>query len=464
MLRNCTRKPAKRLKVDTGRQKSVMSFSSHETEIYVRGENVPRNRSSVSAYLKAAAGVKNVIGPKKSQMREQSFFKELVKVEYQPVPSRTQFIENYVKEFHKKYQDQMALSHQQLESKLRLAKEQYQSLQQSLGAPPAEQAADGSDAKEDQKLTKLLRKIENEHSPKITDSPGSPNAKYVADSVRMLASQRTICFSVDVEAYERNTNVVTEIGISVFDPRESMYSTVGNFRTFHLIVGESLRLRNGRFVCDVKDCFLLGESYVMSLSSCVEFIQTLLNYYMVPHTPQERTWHRAFVGHNVKGDLKWLSSIGVNLPANIGHDALSLDPKLERISILDTEKLYRVMYGSKGSSLGKILRLFKIPHAYLHNAGNDAYFTLKLLLHMCDVNYRRRLQMDDFYAVTATVEEWSRREKNKGSVNSHGKGNHEFTEYRSRRKQSLHTEFGGCRWFASASDALVGTPKPCEYE
>lgn len=445
MLRNWTQNPVKKLKTNSERSKSVMGFVANETGIYVRGKTVPRSATNVGAYLRAAASVDNVIGPRDSPMRKQAFYKGLTKVEYQHIPQRAQFIERYLQEIHKSYERQASVSKKQLDLKLELATERYRSQQEATAE---------TSPKDDKNLEKILRKIRNEHTPEVSAAPGSPGFKYIANSIRMLASQQTICFCVDVEAFERNTNVVTEIGISIYDPRESLYSTVPNFRTYHLIVAESLRLRNGNFVCDVKDCFLLGESYVMSLSSCVEFIQTLLNYYMVPHTPQEATWRRAFVGHNVKGDLKWLSSIGVNVPADIDHDILKPSA---RIAVLDTEKLYRISYGSKGSNLGKILRLFQIPHSFLHNAGNDAYFTLKLLLHMCDISYRRRLQMDDFYGITATIETWAKRETTEAKILplTYVKAAAEFTNHRVRKKTVHQTEFGGCRWFDSAMEALA---------
>lgn len=329
------------------------------------------------------------------------------------------------------------------------------------------------------KYEEYLRKIKEDHNPTVYAAPGTPNFEYLCNSIRLMTSRKTICFSMDVEAYEFDSNVVTEIGISIYDPRENANSLVPMTRNYHLIISEALPLRNKKWVCDFKDCYLLGESLVLSLHECVEFVQCLVNYYMTPQTVEDQSWSRAFVGHNVQGDIRWLRKMGIKIPAedSIDHSLQKFCPnekpkRGEPIFILDTEKLFRFCYGSKGSNLGRLLRLFQIPHAFLHNAGNDAHYTLQLLMHMCDVNFRKQSGMDDLKEMSRKITQWIDREKEEDKIlpMSYAVSVVEATKKRSaiskkdtwpKKKQAKdivpQTEFGGSQWFSTAREAFEST-------
>ncbi|QLL31193.1 hypothetical protein HG536_0B00540 [Torulaspora globosa] len=324
-----------------------------------------------------------------------------------------------------------------------------------------------------------LRQVKENHCPTVYANPGTSNFDYLTNSIRLMSTKKTICFSLDVEAYEFDNDVVTEIGIAVYDPRENINPLVPLTRNYHLIISEALHLRNRKWVCDFKDCFLLGESFVLSLHECVEFVQALVDYYMTPQTAEDRSWSRAFVGHNLQGDLRWLRKMGVKVPADGDLDYtlqkadLKADvEKEEPIFVLDTEKLYRLCYGSKGSNLGRLLRLFRIPHAFLHNAGNDAHYTLKLLMHMCDVNFRKQYGMDNLEDMSRKINQWIDREKEEPKVlpmsyavsvvdatrKRHAVSKNDNTARRKQAKDLVpQTEFGGSRYFDSAREAFSST-------
>ncbi|SCU95122.1 LAMI_0F01090g1_1 [Lachancea mirantina] len=426
-------------------------------KIHVRGRSVP-HKAGVNAYQAAAALIKGSRPPAPS-LKEHLYFENLAAVEYTPIKLHLDLIEQYLSGVEKSFEKQ------QNRSDVELARKVEQGLKELATEEPEDASGAAADTKGEDEAAlqrtkmaeKLVRKITNEHKPVVSLAPKSGNFQYFSQAVQMLNSRQTICFCIDVEAYEQQTNIVTEIGICIFDPRENVLSTVPNFRTYHLLVGESLHLRNGRFVCDLKDCFLLGESMVMSLEECAKFIQSLMDFYMLPCSDAERSWHRAFVGHNVKGDLRWLANIGVSLPKHCDSGRPLTARDRGSAAVLDTEKLYRFSYGSKGSSLGKILRLLEIPHAFLHNAGNDAYFTLKLLLHMCDINFRKRARLDNFYAVADKITTWEEREKTEAKIvpMSFQKALAEFSNAKIVKRRTVsQTEFGGCRWIDSAAEAL----------
>lgn len=329
----------------------------------------------------------------------------------------------------------------------------------------------------DRQYLTSLSNIKREHLPTVYCSPKEHSTQwdYLKNSIKLVSQRNTICFSFDIEAFERDNNIITEIGISIYDPRENLHSLNPIFRNYHLIVSESLSLINRNWVLDMKECYLLGESLVLPLGQCVNFIQNLVNFYMIPDNDTSDSWERAFIGHNIEGDFKWLKSMGVILPETkpVSHiSQIDRNSKPHTTLVIDTLKIYSACYGKEGSSLGKILRLFQLPHAFLHNAGNDAYYTLRLLLHLCDVNTRVQCSLDDISTLQRKVRQLLERSKQedkiipmsysltlKYSSNNDNKNNNSPNNTTSKRKKDLvpQTEFGGSQWFPDAKQAFEST-------
>lgn len=378
--------------------------------------------------------------------------------------ARSAVVEKYITELDENYRSLASKSDADLALKLRDLDEKWAGELEITVNPGSNSKK--SESKKDLPKPYLaeVRRIKDSHSPKVYSPPGTSNFDYLTKAIRMISGRRTICMSIDIEAFEHDTNVVTEIGISIYDPRENLHTLIPMMRNYHLIVAESIALRNRKWVCDFKNCYLLGESTVLPLSQCVEFVQALVDYYLKAQTPEDGTWDRAIVGHNVAGDLKWLTELGVNLPdretaepkrsTDINVDNTKATPK---ISTLDTMRLYSCCYGNNNSSLGKILRLFQLPHAYLHNAGNDAHYTLQLLLHMADVSFRKQMGLDDIRNVEMQIREWSARDSSEDKIlpMSYALSVVEALRAGKRRKTVVQqTEFSGSRWFESAQEAF----------
>lgn len=489
----------------------------------------PYIKGGTKMYMRNKKLIKNKLGSKNTWINDISYFQNLHKISYSPfneVNLRIKDkIDDYLLSLSRKYSRINEHSSKVLNQKL---EEFYQDWIQKHGSIPTlpsqvkrrktnnETETNGNNKyvktkkeelsqKEQMELeyqTALkreydskIRDIHEEHIPTVYSPPGNPNFSYLTNSIKMVYSKRTICFSMDVEAFEFNNDIITEIGISIFDPRENQDSLSPMTRNYHLIVSEVLGIRNRKFICDFKDCFLLGESIVLDIDQCVEFIQSLINYYMIANTEEDKTWYRAFVGHNIKGDINWLKDIGIKVPGGLDNLDYSLAKyeksiineennrdkvqnqtnknTLQPIFVLDTEKFYRFCYGCKGGNLGRMLRLFGIPHAYLHNAGNDAYYTLRLLLHLCDINYRTHQQLDDLNMMAHRIRNWIAREKFEPKIlpmsytisvveatNATNKvAAAQMEKARKKRKKDLvsQTEFSGSRWFGLAKDAFLST-------
>ncbi|KAK6201658.1 uncharacterized protein RJT21DRAFT_114272 [Scheffersomyces amazonensis] len=177
--------------------------------------------------------------------------------------------------------------------------------------------------------------------------------------------------SIDVEAYERSQKKITEIGVVIYDPEQSKNSIFPVIKSFHIIVKEHHRFFNKTFVPDNKHRFMGGISYVLSLKDCKLFIEGVIEKYINEE-------NGAFVGHHIVSDLKWLRSLGIKFDQNI--------------DIVDTGQIYTISRSS--GNLREILRSLGIPHALLHNAANDAYYTLLAAMALCDPNIRIRDNLD----------------------------------------------------------------------
>lgn len=463
---------------------STDNFSMAQKKISVRG--LPDNNiSSSSRYWRARGLIENESGHgQPSWIEEQEQFAKLHKIPYNGKGEvATELADNIEKYLHKvraRFKKEEDISDMKLAQKLAVYKKQWMRLYD--GVDPDSLVLNGTETFEVRELKKAydkaIKALKREHSPIIHPSPRSSNFDYFCNGIRLLASKKTICFCLDAEAFEFDNDMVTEIGISIYDPRENFFSFVPITRNYHIIISEALTVRNSKFVIDSKDCYQLGESLVLSLGECVEFVQALLDFYLEPRTVEDESWSRALVGHNVQGDISWLKQMGIKIPKVAKNHSDNLDYQLshvnapnEPIFVLDTEKLYRFTYGNKGGSLGKLLRLLKIPHSFLHNAGNDAYYTLQLLLRMCDINYRKQNGLDDLIEMNRRIEQWLQREREEPKVVPMSyletvKTFHDSSRIKKdsnpsgkkKGKTLVHqTEFGGSQWYPTAREAFLST-------
>ncbi|EJS42129.1 YDR514C [Saccharomyces arboricola H-6] len=434
----------------------------------VRGM-IPSRREGVGSYKSSSNKLNNKLGKHKTWINEFEHFNSLHKITYSPNDVLSDEIKKYLTLLTKNYQLMYKESTESLDKKLEAVDKEWT---EKIGRIPKA-------SKDDEE--KILRKqylanvndVKNEHIPMMSYEPDSFQFTYLCNTIELLSSNKTICFAIDVEAFEFDTDIVTEIGISIYDPRENIHSLTPIIRSYHLIVAEALPLRNKKFVCDFKDCFLLGESLVLPLEQCVEFIQSLINFYMKCETEQDSSWERAFIGHSISGDIRWLKKIGVRIPEldnELGTPEKLVKGKCpqKHAKMFDTEKIYSICYGKKGSSLGKLLRLCHMPHAFLHNAGNDAYYTLNLMLKLGDFNFRKQIGADDLETMGHRIREWFKREKDEPkilpmsyvlSVMNANNGKPKVNDNGRKKPRDLvpQTEFSGSQWFQNAKAAFKST-------
>lgn len=211
--------------------------------------------------------------------------------------------------------------------------------------------------------------------------------RMVKKGMEWYVSRSAIYFSLDIEYWERNSKLLTEIGFAVYDPSEMVQGTerIGFpiIKASHFVVKENKGCRNGQFVSDNKFNFSFGQSIVMPISHCRTAFETVIKHY--EQKADRLGMDLVLVGHDVSGDIRILKK----------HEFYVGGESVERFDTLTAWKATpNVNYGA----LTRILKQLKIPHGLLHNAGNDAYLTLQLALNLCDPAFRqlKRLDIGDF--------------------------------------------------------------------
>jgi len=194
------------------------------------------------------------------------------------------------------------------------------------------------------------------------------------------ANKRDVVFvSIDLEAFEFAQNKITEIGVSVLDTRDIVdtdpgvdaISWLSRIKTRHFRISEYARLVNKRFIKGCPDKFNFGESEFISIQQTHNVLTQIFANPAGAHssgTVEPR--NIVLVGHGLSNDTAYLKSVNFSPYAggNVVHS-------------LDTQKLSAA---TKKSQVGleKLIRGLGVTPVNLHNAGNDAAYTLQSLVLM----------------------------------------------------------------------------------
>ncbi|TGJ87722.1 hypothetical protein E0Z10_g1038 [Xylaria hypoxylon] len=186
-------------------------------------------------------------------------------------------------------------------------------------------------------------------------------------------SVRFVC--VDVEAYEEDARVVTEIGLAVLDtedlidicPGERGENWFSLVQAYHFRIEERRYIVNSKFVQGCPEAFDFGKSQMVSIKDINKVVGKVIG-----DKNSEDQRPVIIVGHDIRQDLKYLTSIGYN-PWGV---PLIVDE-------VDTQAMFqRIERGPNGRSLALICAELGIPGCNYHNAGNDAVYTLRAMIAM----------------------------------------------------------------------------------
>jgi hypothetical protein len=174
-----------------------------------------------------------------------------------------------------------------------------------------------------------------------------------------------VIISVDVKAYELDQSHVLEIGLTQFCGPDCRPQIVCR----HLIIEENLHLNNGQYVADNREEFLFGVSEDVTMSDAADIVSQALR--------GAQGEEDKIVGHAMRGDISWLQSLGV--------DSALLNPA--RLYETQTHAI-AASPDSRPRSLESLARDHGLAPEYLHNGGNDAYYTLAVMLRQTGVHFQ----------------------------------------------------------------------------
>ncbi|KAI0429698.1 hypothetical protein F5Y09DRAFT_356807 [Xylaria sp. FL1042] len=184
---------------------------------------------------------------------------------------------------------------------------------------------------------------------------------------------RFIC--VDIEAYEKDTRAVTEIGLAVLDtedlinicPGERGESWFSLVQAYHFRIQERSYMVNSKYVQGCPESFNFGESEMVSINNIKNVVGKIIG-----DEKSEDQRPVIIVGHEIEQDLKYLTRIGYNPWSS----PLIVDE-------IDTKNMFqRIKRSPDGRSLAIICTELGIPGNNYHNAGNDAVYTLRAMIAM----------------------------------------------------------------------------------
>jgi len=202
--------------------------------------------------------------------------------------------------------------------------------------------------------------------------------------------QSVVFVSVDVESYEKAHHKITEIGVATLDTRDLVGVAPGAdgkdwqkiIKARHFRIKEHKHLVNHEFVAGHPEGFDFGDTTFVSLEEAPAYVAACFKQPFGVHTtntPVETVKSMIdeldfnekrriiLLGHDTLSDIHYLQQLG--------FDPLKVDNILEP---LDTAKIYQAWRREQNpTNLGRIMANFGVAAWKLHNAGNDAVYTVR---------------------------------------------------------------------------------------
>ncbi|KAI1469361.1 uncharacterized protein F4812DRAFT_326799 [Daldinia caldariorum] len=216
-----------------------------------------------------------------------------------------------------------------------------------------------------------LRKPLEKHIMTTDSEVDTPTPSKAEDSVRFIA--------VDVEVWELSPLAVTEVGLAVLDTRDIADTLSGAdghgwfplIKSYHFIIEENKHMVNHRFVNGRPMSFNFGVSEFISRNHVNRAIGKIIG-----DDKSDDQRPVILVGHDVDRDLEYITKLGYNIwkvPQVIQttHNPIDTLPMF-----------YQFKDSGIGRSLGAMCEYFNLSYYNLHNAGNDATYTLQAMIAM----------------------------------------------------------------------------------
>jgi len=162
-------------------------------------------------------------------------------------------------------------------------------------------------------------------------------------------------------------------------------------------IQEHSHLRNGTFVHDNASNFKFGSSEFIPLAEAPKTVAACFRGYdPAENIGQDDKRTIVLVGHDVAADVRFL--------LRMGYDVSNLSTLHPSNPVIDTQKLYRayqkikkpslVAASQQAVSLAVAMEALDIAPFGLHNAGNDATYTMQVMIGMAVESAQLRQNTD----------------------------------------------------------------------
>ncbi|KAL5604529.1 hypothetical protein BROUX41_002484 [Berkeleyomyces rouxiae] len=230
---------------------------------------------------------------------------------------------------------------------------------------------------------KMLHQLQSALGLATSPDPGSSAVKPppvdLDDKPAIGSCERAspVLVSIDIETWEVNNSTITEIGFAVLDPqhlhgRAPQDRGVGwwpQVYARHLWVRECMHMVNREYVTGCPENFNFGETDIISQDSKLELTRSFLQEVLKNDRPLY------VVGHDLKQDIEYLDNMG-----------LMIESMATCVEFIDSREIYALFMNlPQGPSLGSILNGLQLESRNLHNAGNDAVYTLRACLALATI-------------------------------------------------------------------------------
>ncbi|KAI8144461.1 hypothetical protein BJV82DRAFT_68840 [Fennellomyces sp. T-0311] len=191
-------------------------------------------------------------------------------------------------------------------------------------------------------------------------------------AVELIQSKKYVFCAIDIEAWEQDHSILLEIGWTLYD------STTDRYMDQHYLISTYRHLVNGRFVSDEKMNFSFGTSVWCTLKQALKELRKDLDWCV------QRDGGFVLVGHGLDSDLKYLQKAQFLWPCSDGKQE-TLDVNQSAIvTICNTDEMYGASIKDLHNppSLGSTMAILGLESQNLHNAGNDAHYTMLLFMEL----------------------------------------------------------------------------------
>ncbi|KAH8913630.1 hypothetical protein BT69DRAFT_1234308, partial [Atractiella rhizophila] len=192
--------------------------------------------------------------------------------------------------------------------------------------------------------------------------------------------------ATDIEAWEMDNKILTEVGLASLTIEPN--SKGGRMTRFskHFIIKEHANKRNGKWVEDNRDGFAFGLSETLPASEIISLIHShvqasLIESKGIRHPP-------LFIVHDHIAERSLLRKLGYPESGLISPTEQKLAEKYNAppadAVLVDTQRLFAAWEKESMKNcrhgLERICKALGLRTHNMHNAGNDAYYTLEAFI------------------------------------------------------------------------------------